>query len=190
MKTDDEMYSSLLSRWDDYRENKNKRRKKIRVIIAPATVVLGVGFTFWVASNVSSIVTRPGNDHFTGSAFDESDEADSDNDLLLVTEEDGNAHGYFNFNVVNDGVYKYGRFKAVKSFGTISISGCPTGAAYICIHSNGYDGPVECSIINPDADIPEQSSSFSMNEDEYYYITIETYDDYIQTIGEFELLLT
>lgn len=188
MKTDDEMYSSLLSRWDDYRDNKKRKNKK-RVILVPATVVLGVGFTFWVVKSVNGIV-KPDNNLFTGSSyFNDSDESESENDLLLITEEDGIAHGYFNYNVVNDGIYKYGRFKASKSSGTISFSGCPTGAARIYIHSESYDGPVECCIINPDTTISKQSISFSMTLEEYYYITIETYDDYIQTIGEFELVL-
>lgn len=186
MKTDDEMYQSLLSRWEDYKDN--KRKNTTRIILVPAAV-LGVCFAFWVAGNVNRIVKTGDSDHFVGSAmFSDSEESENDNDLLLVTEDDGNAHGYFNFNVVNDGVNKYGRFKAVNSSGVISFSGCPTGAARICIHSNGYDGPVECCIINPDTDISKQSISFSMTAGEYYYITIETWDDYIQTIGEFEII--
>ncbi len=55
MKTDDEMYKSLLSRWD---EHQNRRKKKARIIVVPAAAALGVYFAFWVVSSVNRIVER------------------------------------------------------------------------------------------------------------------------------------
>lgn len=60
MKTDDEMYQSLLSRWEDYKDN--KRKNKTRIILVPAAV-LGVCFAFWVTGNVNRIVKTGDSDH-------------------------------------------------------------------------------------------------------------------------------
>lgn len=114
--------------------------------------------------------------------------AESDDDWLLITTEDGSGektYGNFNFNVT--GYTEYGRFKASKSFGTISFSGCSTGAARIQIHSGSYSGTVICNVIDPDVSISTQYVGFSMTPGNDYYITIEPWYGYIQAIGGFGL---
>jgi hypothetical protein len=180
MKTDDEMYQSLLSRWEDYKDN--KRKNTTRIIFVPAAV-LGVCFAFWVAGNVNRILKTGDSDNFIGSAISSVSD--------VITEEDTPDTNVYKFNVTKGTEYdRYFSFKAVKSTGSVSFNGCSTGAARICIHSDSYTGPVECNIIIPDTNISKQSISFSMITGDYYYITIEPWDDYIQAIGEFELLFS
>ena len=180
MKTDDEMYKSLLSRWD---EHQNRRKKKARIIVVPAAAALGVCFAFWVVSSVNRIVERGDTYNYSGSALSSVSD--------VITEEDTPDTNVYKFNVTKGTEYdRYFSFKAVKSAGTVSFNGCSTGAARICIHSDSYTGPVECNMIIPYTNISKQSISFSMITGDYYYITIEPWDDYIQAIGEFELLFS
>ena len=121
-------------------------------------------------------------------SFSSVNASESDDDLLLITSEDGSGektYGNFNFNVT--GYTEYGMFKASKSSGTISFSGCSTGAARIQIHSGSYSGTVICTVINPDTFITTQYVGFNMTSGNYYYITIEPWYGYIQAIGGFGL---
>jgi hypothetical protein len=114
--------------------------------------------------------------------------AESDDDLLLATTENDSGektYGNFNFNVT--GVTNFGKFKASKASGTISFSGCSTGAARIRIHSGSYTGTVICDVLLPDYYIYTQYVGFSMTTGNLYYITIEPWDGYVQAIGGFGL---
>ena len=87
---------------------------------------------------------------------------------------------------------QYGEFTASRDTVSVNFSQCRVGAALVEFHRDSYDGPVEASLIIPCTNSlrpgPNNSpatwtTSLSVQKGTAYYITVSTYDDWIETIG-------
>lgn len=81
------------------------------------------------------------------------------------------------------------KFMAEEDAIYLSFSKCDVGSAIVEFHRDSYEGPVDASLIipNPRKFSPTVITSRDVQKGEIYYITISTYDDYIETIGDFTI---
>ena len=81
------------------------------------------------------------------------------------------------------------KFMAKEDAIYLSFSKCDVGSALVEFHRNSYEGPVDASLIipGPKKFSPTGTTSRGVQKGEIYYITISTYDDYIETIGDFTI---